>query len=412
MKEKLSTEHLYNSVIWFLTVFLVMSFYIFAQYSWGKYVLAAVSTFVFFISLFNYGGFIFKLGSFHFMVSFFAFYVATSALWAISSGDALSKAKTLVEILVCMSLVYIHYYRTQDVYALVNSVKWAGNFVSVYAILYYGLDEMYRVLNDSGRIDGEFANINSIGMLAAMAVVLNVYDVVVFKRFTWSLLFVVPSIIIIAGTASKKAVLILLVGAVLVFVLKNFGKRISLQSVFKVLLSLIGIFFVFSIASKMSIFSGVVDRMSGLAALISGEGQLDASTNERKEFIELGFEIFSENFVGGIGIGNPHILAATEVGNDTYLHNNFVELLAGGGVLGFVIYYSIYVYLAYNIIKYREADRNLFIIGWTLLVLVCMLDIALVSYYDKMTYFYFMILFLCVEKMRSAFRIRGININE
>ena len=76
-------------------------------------------------------------------------------------------------------------------------------------------------------------------------------------------------------------------------------------------------------------------------------------------------------------------------------------MLAGGGIIGFILYYGVYAYLLWNMYKYRKyADENS--------ILVCILvfiflfrDYAMVSIYDKGTYFYFLIFFIALENMKK-----------
>ena len=93
------------------------------------------------------------------------------------------------------------------------------------------------------------------------------------------------------------------------------------------------------------------------------------------------------------------IITAAEIAMATYLHNNYVELLAGGGIVGFAVFYSMYGYLIVNFIRKRrvaEPMKNLCII---IVVLLLVMDVALVSYYSKDLYFILMIPFLEIDKL-------------
>lgn len=99
---------------------------------------------------------------------------------------------------------------------------------------------------------------------------------------------------------------------------------------------------------------------------------MDHSTIVRNNLKTLGIEWFLRYPFGGIGIANPHILANYYYAFDAYLHDNFVELLCGGGIIGFSVYYSMYVYLFIQLWKYRKADpqRVTFLqCGWGLCLL-------------------------------------------
>ena len=86
----------------------------------------------------------------------------------------------------------------------------------------------------------------------------------------------------------------------------------------------------------------------------------------------------------------------------TTSHNNYIELLATG-VIGLLAYYSMYLYVAYNLIRYRDIHSNeyimvlisipfhrlLWIWGWFL-------------YESKSTYFYMMLFYLEVQLLRKG----------
>ena len=99
---------------------------------------------------------------------------------------------------------------------------------------------------------------------------------------------------------------------------------------------------------------------------------------------------------------NARILANIAMGKSAYLHCNYAELAADGGVLGLISYYIIYIYLLYKEMKYVKYDNSAVLV--IVLVLVRLLtDWGAVSYYTKSTYFYIMIYYLHVNTMRKKY---------
>ena len=152
---------------------------------------------------------------------------------------------------------------------------------------------------------------------------------------------------------------------------------------------------------QLPIFDGVMDRMESLMAGWTGEGDTDSSADMRNRMIALGWRTFLEHPVGGIGMGCAHILARRELAFDSYLHNNFVELLAGGGLIAFFLYYAMYAYLIVNMIKYRNFRDNEFWLCAILITLLLIMDYGMVSYTSKQTYYYFMVFFLMVKNLKT-----------
>ena len=120
--------------------------------------------------------------------------------------------------------------------------------------------------------------------------------------------------------------------------------------------------------------------------------------------MKLGMEWFQKYPLFGIGMGNPHILAGTYLNFDAYLHNNFVELLCGGGVVGFVLYYAIFVYLFVGLFKYRKADRDAFSVALVWLGLILIMNYGMVTYYSKTQWFYLLVHFINVNNLKTKHR--------
>ena len=85
-----------------------------------------------------------------------------------------------------------------------------------------------------------------------------------------------------------------------------------------------------------------------------------------------------------------------------YLHNNYIELLAGTGVIGLLAYYSMYLYVAYNLIRYRDIHSNEYIMVLILFLSQIVMDMGMVSYESKSTYFYMMLFYLEVQLLRKG----------
>ena len=88
-------------------------------------------------------------------------------------------------------------------------------------------------------------------------------------------------------------------------------------------------------------------------------------------------------------------------GNAHYLHNNYMEMLACGGIVGFLIHYWIYVYLLRVYIKNFKHHEKEFNICFVLLIFKLIMDIGAVSYYSKTTYFYLLLFIMGVTKIKE-----------
>ena len=392
----------FNSMINILMVLLFCSFTILTTYSWGRYVMILCVAAILGLGTLRDGWkYKFLFGRYIITLLLFTLYVLMSVIWAESPSDAFAKAKTLFEILIMVVILYNCYYGNQNcVQDLLWVVKWASVFVVLYSLLFFGIDNLIVMVSAEERMENTYANVNTIGMLAAIGAIIQLDELIQDKKIKLSEIFCVPSVFLIAATQSRKAFVILLFGISMDIVLNNSESKNFTKKIFKLLLSIVAAIIVLNIILSLPMFSGMLERMGGIIASITGGGGVDSSTRIRQRMVEVGFEQFLKTPFLGMGIGNPHLLAARHLGKDTYLHNNFIELLAGGGIIGCGIYYSMYIYLFANLWKYRKYKNREYIVCAIIMVLLLAMDYGMVSYYTKSRYIYLMLYFLEVETLK------------
>ena len=133
---------------WLITVLLFASIYIFRMSSFGSYIVLALALIMLAILVFDKKtGFKFKFTFFHAHILLFALYSLLSSSWALEPTDSITKAVTLFEILICMSVFYSYYYRDSNgTIKLLKAVMWAGYIVMVYTFFYYGISNIFDLL--------------------------------------------------------------------------------------------------------------------------------------------------------------------------------------------------------------------------------------------------------------------------
>lgn len=397
-------NRLSEKIIWYLTIFMFASFYIFSNNTRGSLILLCITTAIFVISsLQNKMKFRFKLTFFHIFVVSFAVFCLLSSFWAWNSSYSVEKGITVVEILVCMSVLYGHYSKYNNINSLLNGIMWAGYIVMFYTIVFYGINNIYQTLSVGDRLGTSFDNINSIGMVGAMSVILMFYRLLcVEKKISLYVFPSIISIIIIAASGSRKALAFTVIGISLIILARYSSKKFYI-SLFRWSVIVLVLFFVFKAILALPIFVGLNDRMKGLLSLFTGMGKADHSTIMRQKFIQVGLEQFFKTPILGIGIGNARIIISGNYGIDAYVHNNFIELLTGGGIVGFSIYYGMYIYLLFSFIRYRKVNYVYQKLCVIMVFLLLIMDYGAVTYYSKSTYFYMMVFFLhndLIKKMR------------
>ena len=401
-----------HNLINVIAVFLFSVFILFDGYTWGKYAFLAASLAIYILGLLERNDkVVFRLDAYVFLNVVFIFYVFLTALWANNPSKTLTMFSTLFRIFACAYIVYLYFVKEEDASRLLRILMWAGYIVAIYTVMFYGVDDLLKAGTDSSlRADNEFANVNSIAMCCALSVMIQANEFFE-KRNRWTCLFLIPVLIVIGATQSRKALVFLIIGVFSAFIVKNQNES-TLKKIGKIVVGCVVALLLVYALLQLDIFSGIRERMESMINSFSGKGKADHSALIRKQMIEAGWKEFLEHPIGGIGISNSYFITLQYFGRETYLHNNFVELLSCGGIFAFVFYYAMYAYLFYNLWKYRKADKKqaMFFAIWLLIMLA--LDYGSVSYYAKDQSFYLMIHFINIHNLKGRARTGQIEDNK
>lgn len=193
------------------------------------------------------------------------------------------------------------------------------------------------------------------------------------------LIMIVLAIVVIRfATERKKIIQTFLVGAglaaALYFLIMNVG----------VLYNIIGV------------------RVESLLSYLTDGSTSEASLQSRQELTKLGLEYFREKPWTGYGYdcfkmisgkGADGFVGAGEDG--FYSHNNYVELLFGGGIIGFALFY---ITMASLLLRLFKGLRKNACVPYLLAILVSKMamEYAYVSYYERVEAYITAILLGCV----------------
>lgn len=394
----INVTNLIEKVIWLMTTFLVASFSIFDNNAYISLIIVAITVLILLLDSFtNNHKISIKLSKFHLWGFIFAAYCLLSSLWAVNPGYSFSKGLTIIQIIVCMSVLYNHYCKDFKLKPLLSILEYSGYMIALYYISFFGLSSIKSSLFLGSRVENAFANANTIGMACAMSLIISIYTVLYKNRkIIVKFPLIVLTLLIVAATASRKALVMIIIGVLLLFLFKYASRNIIITILKSLLIcGLLGIIFIALLS--LPIFDGLNHRMEGLIAAITGTGGVDNSTYLRQTFIKIGLEQFLETPFFGIGIDNARLLLLQHFGYTTYLHNNYVELLASGGIVGASLFYSIYAYIIYRLRSNWSNYSSEKIAVLILIFLMLAMDFGAVSYYSKGTYFYIMMFFLFIK---------------
>ncbi len=402
---KLNITAISNRLIWFITlIFLVLSLTI--SFALGE---ANYGAYVLFVCLFGLivcylvreqGRITLSFNWMHMYMLLFIGVCYLSSIDALDPSVALSRSFDIVKVFFMLIVLYMCFQREKSVDSLLKIGMWTGYIVCFYAVYYYGVDYFINVLSSSTRIANEALNANTVGLLGANAIVMTVYYMMYEKPHWWNII-ALPTMGILAATGSRKALVFVLAGIVLLFIFKSFRSPNIVNSLIK-LVAYLGILTITFIGIlQLPIFSEVLERMSSMVDAFSGTGG-DSSTIVRMTLVDIGWDLFYQAPIIGVGIHNPSVYTYFIFGYENYyLHNNYIELLAGTGIIGVITYYSMYAYLVYNMLRYHDFHSNEYVMVFILLMFQLVMDIGQVSYESKSTYFYMMLFYMEVQFLRA-----------
>lgn len=383
-----------------LAILICSSFYILSTFKVGSLCIFGLALITYFFA-FKQNGYKIKFSftELHFFILLFGIYSVLTSLWAISMNTALARAGTIISMFIFLMLLYPAYSEYCDVEKLINALKWSGYIVILGAVIYYGPFEIMTIVATGDRISNDYLNSNTLGLVAATSILIEIYHCINRKKFKWTVLLLIPSSIVLVGSGSKKAFLFLAMGTAIVILLID-RKESWKDKLKKIVILLLAFLIAFYIIMTLDIFDSISTRIEAMIHVLMGQREGEFSTNIRIDLISIGWEQFKETPLLGIGIDNTRFLSLEQLGYDYYLHNNYIEVLAGEGLIGFVLYYMPYVYIGCNFFKYRKNGDKTYSIIIALFALQLIMDMGQVSYYSKETYFNLLIFYIYMRRIR------------
>ncbi|WP_019679569.1 O-antigen ligase family protein [Ruminococcus flavefaciens] len=208
---------------------------------------------------------------------------------------------------------------------------------------------------------------------------------------------------VILLTGSKKALFAAVIYAFLFFILRagKVTKRIRV-----ILISSIALVVLFNLIMNVELLYNILGfRIQAMinTFVMHDFNSSSNSTGERADMIIFGLNKFVYSPLWGWGLNAFRELYGNSTGHYAYAHNNYVEILADLGVIGFCSYYSIFNRMIYIIRRMGNRIRT-FSFDVSLVFLIVFYDIAMVSYYDTRIIMLVMIAYSGLSKSLNNYR--------
>ena len=210
----------------------------------------------------------------------------------------------------------------------------------------------------------------------------------------WKLYAAIVSVVcsvFILLTGCKRALICMTFLFVFIYRYYNRGKTIK-TSFFILTFFLVTYYLVFSVPVFYDIIGSRFEMFLYDIGIEVGSSQdYDSSTELRKQFVPIGLKMFGEKPLFGHGFAyfETHSGLNTIV-NTFHTHNNYLEILINYGVLGFILYYRIFLKSIIGLLKIKNKSP---LVKATLTFLVLQLvfiEPTTVSYYSYIIFYMFL----------------------
>lgn len=339
------------------------------------------------------GKFPFKdLSFFYWSLSFVGLGIL-SLTWSISANSGMDVIKTIVVNIAVLFLIHSSVKLDFTIRQVLEIYFFATLINTVYVLATVDMEQLGQVQLGTELIEGWNGNI--IGYMTAQGALIGLYlmNTTQRKRAKLFYLICIGSLCVITMyTGSRTSFIMLTMELILYFCLCKPAKMIR-NAIISAGILVLAAYLVMHVESFYEVLG---KRLEGLFALLTGEGEVDASANLRDIFIKNGKQWFSENPIFGYGLNNYMVLNQTATGRTTYAHNNFIEIAVDLGAVGLVLYYSAYAYLIWKLFKIVKKDR-FYAYLLSALIAALVMQYGSVCYYGFYHNFLIMLCFLAVN---------------
>lgn len=331
--------------------------------------------------------------SFYFIWSIgFSFICIISALWSPTPSYSLKIAMGFLEIVIIGFVFLSQRFEYKKIEFYLKAIIFAGILFVVRILIEFPISSW-----GISRLHNENLNSNSIGMLLMFATLCS-YHLYKYTQKRKYLLIILPFIIIILFTGSRKAFIGIVLGFIYLWWIYIKKKTLRLMAIpITIGLLVITVILVLNIPFLYNILGY---RLEGLLNIFGNKSNTDASTIIRSQMISVGWKIFLQRPILGHGLYSYESLS----GFGTYAHNNYIELLTSIGFIGTIWYYSIYIYNIKKLIKYvkmKYAHAFLFLCIFAIQVI---LDFAVVNWSSESIHFLIILSTWYVDNMSKTIK--------
>ncbi|WP_102348318.1 O-antigen ligase family protein [Bacillus sp. Marseille-P3661] len=222
-------------------------------------------------------------------------------------------------------------------------------------------------------------NANDVGLKLSFAALCSIYFINKSnKKYLSIALFSFSILSTVAMFSGSRKVFLILICGILIY--SFFRLKKNIYTLFKYLpIAIIFLIIFYNVIMNVEpIYNVFGNRIEATIVTLLGDNSAvsESETQVREAMVLRGIELFANQPLLGYGLGNYAIVS----GYGIYSHNNYIELLTSLGIIGFLLYYSIFIYLFLKLFKRLIYKNKSFAFPFATIFILLLIDMALVSF--------------------------------
>lgn len=328
-------------------------------------------------------------GKIYIFFALYASYSLCSCFWSVDFNVAINRNLTLFQILVMVFMIYNLVENTQELENVFQSIFFGTMVMCLQTIMKYGLGNIFDMMLNGIRIGSDINQENAFGYYCVVAFLIAVYNGLYKKKRYFFALAIVPFIFSFAS-GSRKSILVIIAATALVFALKNGKVQIS-----KIFVCLAICIAVFGIAYNIEALQPLFKRFTAMLDTFESVDKTgDNSIAVRMDMIKYGLRLFKNRFLFGYGTEQYIVMYKIDYGIMRPSHNNYIQSLVSFGIIGTILFYSMYVYILKIALKRVKKNDNMAVLIIIIVAVELINQFTTDIFVNKFTYIYLSLLFV------------------
>ena len=297
-----------------------------------------------------------------------------SIMWAKDDTLIISVISSMLRTIMVLYFVSVRVKTQEDIERVmiihILAIIFLNIFVLKLMIDFYSLSGFFL-----RRFGDNFAyNSNATSNLNAISALFCIYFMKKSKKKIFPLISLLFFIFIIIICGSKQGMIALVMGILLTIYLKG-----NLQKKFNtIIIAIIVVIVLWELLMNVPrLYETIGYRFEGFLGIGNAISK-DGSTLNRNHLLKQAFEVWMSHPLAGVGFNNFPVVQTVQSGY-YYAHNNYMELLADLGIIGFFCFYMNYV----RILRVKiDSSIPMQVLLKSLFYMIAFIDLAVVSYQD------------------------------